>query len=202
MENQKMLDLGVISQVEKHLNETIPFSQKRKENPRFLEYAEEKRNAEFFKTYWDIVFLKIAPPPISDEIKRNINKYFEQLLPDVTTESGQFIKGYNGWVGSLLDFDFILSYFLVKTELTENSELYQIIKEYYDFLKNQCNTRSFVIPKPFDVSPLTRFQENKKSDPQNRPNCPSCNSNKIVSVGINWLCKSCGRQYRKQRKRN
>ena len=193
-----MNDLGVLSQVEKYLAETFSFSAKRKDNPKFLDYQEEKLNSEFFKTNWQVVFYRNSPIPINDEIKGNINAYFEQLLSDVTSESGQLIKGYNGFIGSLLDVDFLLSQFLYKTDINENSELYQIIKEYYDFLKNQCNTRSFVTPKPFDIDPLTRFQENKKSDPQNRPNCPECNSNKIVSSGWNWICRTCGKAHRKK----
>ena len=194
-----MNNLGVITQIEDYMLETVTFSAKRKENPNFLEFAEQKRNEEFYKVMWNVVFSRKHPISINDVIKSNINAYFERLLPDVTTQHGK-IKGYNGWIGSLLDLDFILSYFLHKTELTENSELYQIIKEYYDFLKNQCITRNFEIPKPFDKDPLERFQVNKANKTEFRPPCPECESTKIVSVGVNWLCKDCGRQYRKNRR--
>ena len=199
-----MLDLGVISQISDYLTETFPFSQKRKENPKFLEYAEEKLNSEFFKTSWQIVFYRNPPISLTEQIKSNINAYFEQLLSDVTTKNGELIKGYNGFIGSLLDMDFLLSQFLYKTELNQNSELYQIINEYYQFLKDECQQRGFMsdIPKPFDVSPIKRFKTNKSNKTEIRPSCPECRSNKIVSVGINWLCKSCGRQYRKKRKRD
>ena len=196
-----MLDLGVISQIEKYLTETFSFSAKRKDNPKFLDYQEDWLNSEFFKANWEIVFYRNPPIPINEQIKSNINKYFEQLLSDVTDGRGKIIKAYNGFIGSLLDMDFLLSQFLYKTELNEDSELYQIIYEYYKFLKDVCEINGFTqeIPEPFNVDPLTRYLSNQKIDKQNmRPNCPSCNSNKIISYGINWYCKSCKRQYRKQ----
>ena len=199
-----MKDLGVLSQIEEYLNITFPFSAKRKDSPKFLDYREEKLNSEFFKTNWQIVFYKNPIIPLTEQIKSNINTYFELLLPDVETKHG-IIRGFNGFIGSLLDMDFLLSQFLYRTELDENSELYKIIYEYYKFLKDACEINGFIqkIPEPFDIDPLTRYLNNQKEEKENlRPNCPSCNSNKIVSVGINWLCKSCGRQYRKNRKRN
>ena len=198
-----MLDLGVISQIEKYLTKTHPFSAKRKDNPKFLDYQEEKLNSEFFKTNWQIVFYKNPIIPPTEQIKSNINAYFEQLLPDVTTESGELIKGYNGFIGSLLDMDFLLSQFLYKTNIDENNELYLIIKEYYDFLKNQCKTRNFEIPKPFDESPITRYIRNRDNEDNEvkRPNCPKCGSKKIVSVGKNWRCKRCKREFRKNPKK-
>ncbi len=193
-----MRNLGVISQIEKYLNDSIPFSQKRKENPKFLEYQEEKLNSEFFKTSWQIVFYKLPPLPLNDEIKNAINFYFMQLLPDSTTQHGT-IKGYCGWLGSLLDMDFLLSQFLWKTEIKNIDPIFKIIEEYYTFLKNECERRGFEIPEPFDIDPLTRFQDNKDKKTV-RPPCPECESTKIVSVGVNWLCKDCGRQYRKNRR--
>ena len=198
-----MNDLGVLSQIEKYLAETFPFSANRKDNPKFLDYQEEKLNSEFFKTNWQIVFYKNPIIPLTEQIKSNINAYFEQLLPDVTTESGELIKGYNGFIGSLLDMDFLLSQFLYKTNIDENNELYLIIKEYYDFLKNQCKTRNFEIPKPFDESPITRYIRNRDNEDNEvkRPNCPKCGSKKIVSVGKNWRCKRCKREFRKNPKK-
>lgn len=42
-----------------------------------------------------------------------------------------------------------------------------------------------------------RLHKNKKLE-ADRPNCPKCGSNKLVSNGINWYCKSCGRQTNKK----
>ncbi len=192
-----MLDLGVISQIEEYLIKTFPFSSKRKESPKFLEYKEDKLNSEFYKTNWQIVFYRNPPSPINNQIKRNINFYFSQLIDDTTSESGQFIKGYCGWIGFLLKVDFILCYFLHKTDIDENNKLYQIISNYYLFLREECQKRAFEIPKPFDTSPKKRYCINKTKT-EVRPNCPECNSNKIVSSGLNWICRTCGKAHRKK----
>lgn len=36
----------------------------------------------------------------------------------------------------------------------------------------------------------------------NRPPCPECGSKEIISKGISWLCKSCGRWFLKKRRGN
>jgi len=194
-----MLELGLLTQIEQHLNEVIPFSAKRRESPKFLEYREEMMNKEFFKVNWQIVFEKDAPIPLSSEIKTAIISYFEKLLPDVET-SHRTIKGYNGFVGSFLDVDFLLTQFLYKTELTENSKLYLLIKEYHEFLKSECRVRGYEIPEPFGVDPLIRYRKNSKKE-EKRPNCPECQSNKISSSGINWVCSECSRSFRKVRRK-
>ena len=33
--------------------------------------------------------------------------------------------------------------------------------------------------------------------PEERPPCPECGSNIIISKGISWLCKDCGRWWLK-----
>ena len=191
-----MKNLGVISQVSKYLIETFPFSQKRKDTPKFLDYQEEKLNSEFFKANWQIIFYRNPPILLTEQIKNAINTHFMQLIDDVTTENGELIKGYCGWVGSLLDLDHILSYFLYKTEIDQNHQLYKLVDEYCEFLRTECNIRNFKIPEPFGISAIKRYMDNQAHEIP-RPPCPSCGSNKIVSSGVNWLCRSCGRAYRK-----
>jgi len=34
----------------------------------------------------------------------------------------------------------------------------------------------------------------------NKPVCPECGSKNIISKGVSWLCKDCGRWFKKKRR--
>lgn len=63
------------------------------------------------------------------------------------------------------------------------NENYQWLKEQY-FKENQQSKIEF----------YTLLNERKSQ----RPNCLSCGSSNVVSSSLNWVCKDCGRAFRKK----
>lgn len=194
-------NLGVIQQIKTYLQDSVPISEKRWLSMNCLDYLEQKMDELFLRANWEVIFTMNEPIPINDTIKADINKTFERLIEDETTSQGKLIKGYNAWIHWLLNIDRILSYFLYKTGFNENTKLFKIFEEYYDFLRTECENREFEIPEPFNTNPIDRYYNNRGEKETRRPNCPECGSDKIVSNGVNWLCNSCGRQFRKNPRR-
>ena len=85
----------------------------------------------------------------------------------------------------------MLNYFDQNNEL--DTPFAQVILADYEYVKLE------VFPQLY---PEQNRQFNKrlhltKQQEADRPKCPKCGSNKLISNGISWFCKSCGKQTRK-----
>jgi len=75
----------------------------------------------------------------------------------------------------------------------------RVIYELYEFLKTIFKQR--FPDKAYELE--QRLAHRAKTETESpRPNCPECGGSHVVShSGINWLCQSCGRAWRKNPRR-
>jgi hypothetical protein len=71
----------------------------------------------------------------------------------------------------------------------------RVIYELYEFVKALFKQR--FPDKALELEEKLSHKA-KTSDFPNRPSCPECSSNHVVSSGHNWQCQECGRQFRKK----
>jgi len=84
-----------------------------------------------------------------------------------------------------------LCHILAQFERAEDLDnpIAQAINENYQWLKEEYFKE--------DQQAKIHFYALKEEKPK-RPNCVSCGSSNIVSSSLNWVCKDCGRAYRKK----
>ena len=87
-----------------------------------------------------------------------------------------------------------------QNDATENTT-FEAIRQTYEYVKQQWKTR---FPEQFELfQKMLNAKLNQKSEKQDRPVCVDCGSSHVVSSGLNWLCQTCARQFRKKpRKRH
>lgn len=185
-----MYDENLISYLNNELNDLVEIdkSKMRTDSQYFKLYDKKKQ-----KLLDDYDFTEISFP--------------EQYLT-LTTEQKESIKEFvRVFCQDSNDFEAYLrlvcrvGYCYEKADLNGTQE-YNTILENYQYLKQLWKER---YQNEFD-----EFENLKREcvietnqQPQLRPNCLRCNSSKIVSNGLNWYCKSCGKQWVKhpQKKR-
>jgi ribosomal protein S27AE len=126
---------------------------------------------------------------------------FEGCLPEelltLTNEQKQdlitYLKdlGIEEFSGHMALLCKILSYFEQDNEL--ETPLAQTILQNYTYLKAE------VFPTFYPQEAVkfhNRLHKNKKIT-ENKPKCPKCGSDQLISMGINWFCKTCKRQTKK-----
>lgn len=130
------------------------------------------------KTNFAIELLDVFPSRflrLDEDQKQSILEYIDE-------KKLGFKKSFYCW---------FLCHILAQFEKAEDLEnpIAQAINENYQFLKL----------KYFEANQQAKidFYTLKEQKPQ-RPNCVSCGSSNVVSSGLNWVCKDCGRAYRKK----
>ncbi len=191
---------GLIYQLTKFIDESLGFfSEKLKARSDFLEIREQKWDKAFHSFEWINYFEKHEIEPLTEEVKANIRELFERLAQPIesTLEPSGFIKGIDEYLVWMLNFDVILSYYLYKVDSNAyNTETWQKIKQYYDFLRSEVEKRHSLIPEPFNTEPLERFWQNQKKQHKPKVKCKWCKSEDTKKWSkFRYMCNTCGRTF-------
>lgn len=216
-----MLDLfegcGLIYQIQEYVSFLLryKFSAKMRTTPNFLDKYEQEWDNTFTNLDWNLFFEEHKIEALTEQIKANIKDLFDRLLEPIESElkpSG-YIKGIDEYLNWMLYFDAILSFFLYFHDSeSRKTEVFKQLLTYYQFLRSEVEARGSLIPEPWNRTPLERFSENEqeeiarvrelekqKQEVASRGPCPNCGEQgrQIMSYGIQWHCKSCGRRWLK-----
>lgn len=208
---------GIIYQIEKHLAEEshLAFSwnmKNRLAEAKYFEKLEQEKLEVFMRTDWQGFFEKNESIELTEEVKASIRNLFDRMLDPLDD-----VQGINEWVNYLVYLDTILSWFLYKIgEESIKREVFQEILKHYRFLRSEVEKRGYLVPEPWNVQPLARYNgnrerdkarvrelERKKQEIASRGPCPECGSrgSDIMSYGQQWHCKKCGRRWLKNPRR-
>lgn|GEM_PF-4360331 len=210
---------GIIFQIEKYLAKELhmmfSWSMKnRLAEAKYFEKLEHEKLEAFIRTDWQAFFEKNEPVELTEKVKASITRIFNSLLEPIDSQldSRGYIDGVNEYVSYLIYTDVILSWFLYKVEESMKSEVFQTVLNYYRFLRSEVERRNFLVSEPWNIQPLTRYNnsretekarvrelEQQKRELTSRGPCPECGSrgNNIMSYGLQWHCKKCGRRWLK-----
>lgn len=215
---------GIVYQIEKYLsyglNLLFSWSMKnRLADAKYFEKLEKEKLELFIRTDWQGFFSKNEPIELTEEVKAKITDVFDSLLEPIDSQLDLkgYIDGINEYVNYLVYLDTILSWFFYKIgEESTKSEVFQTVLKYYRFLGSEVEKRGYLIPEPWNVQPLARYNRNreidkarvrglerKKQEITSRGPCPECGSrgSDIMSYGQQWHCKQCGRRWLKNPRR-
>jgi len=110
------------------------------------------------------------------------------------------LDGFSCWISSPEEYSCYMQILAKAIDDFRNSEdienpIFKAILNTYNYMLQKLNKKYPLIYQKYLKAKGQSIA--KVEEKQSRPPCPECNGNHIMSSGINWICRDCGRNFAK-----